>query len=183
MRKVLNVYTCIYTDIPTSMYSMSMCAVVIIEKNLAIPLKDSRGSVSSEKEPGAVCDSQIWFYYLWESWTRCWLADWAARRTARVDGANGIRMLRPHLSVVMVWWQVLMDRLSWRPVWQLRLADELWNETDIQKAVGSSDQDWPSYQLLSPPSHPPPLLLGQLLYAAQKTHHRAGNLFLPWAVT
>lgn len=46
------------------MYSMSMCAVVIIEKNLAIPLKDSRGSVSSEKEPGAVCDSQIWFYYL-----------------------------------------------------------------------------------------------------------------------
>lgn len=39
MRKVLNVYTCIYTDIPTSMYSMSMCAVVIIEKKSSYPTK------------------------------------------------------------------------------------------------------------------------------------------------
>lgn len=52
---------------------------------------------------------------------------------AEADGANGIRMPEPHLWVVMAGWQVLMDRWSWRLSWQSRLADELWNETDIQK--------------------------------------------------
>lgn len=52
---------------------------------------------------------------------------------AGADGANGIGMPGPHLSVVMAWWQELMDRWGWRLAWQSRSADELWNETDIQK--------------------------------------------------
>lgn len=64
-----------------------------------------------------------------------WLAGWLALLGggARPDGANGIPMPEPHLSVVMAGWQVLMDRWSWRLSWQSCLADELWNETDIQK--------------------------------------------------
>lgn len=65
------------------------------------------------------------------------------------DGANGIRMLGPHLSVLMVGWQALMDRRSWRPAWQSRSADELWNETDTQKL-------WAAGPGLTPPSQPAP---------------------------
>lgn len=88
-----------------------------------------------EGESGAVSDSLIWFYYLFETWTRCWLAGWLALLGggAKPDGANGIPMPEPHLSVVMAGWQVLMDRWSWRLSWQSCLVDVLWNETDIQK--------------------------------------------------
>jgi len=63
-------------------------------------------------------------------------AGWLAGLSGSVveaDGANGIRMSGPHLSVVMAGWQALMDRWSWGFGWQSRSVDELWNETDIQK--------------------------------------------------
>lgn len=60
-----------------------------------------RGSGSGWREMGPVSDSLIQFYYLFESRTRCWLAGWAGWRYSRADGANGIRMPGPHLSVVM----------------------------------------------------------------------------------
>lgn len=84
------------------------------------------------------------------------LAGWPALLGGRAeaDGANGIRMPEPHLSAVMAGWQVLMDRWSWRLSWQSRLADELWNETDIQKL-------WAAQAWTEPPPSPSP---GQLVW-------------------
>lgn len=61
------------------------------------------------------------------------LAGWLAGRIARLMGLMEFECRGPHLSVVMAGWQDLMDHWSWRLAWQSRSADELWNETDIQK--------------------------------------------------
>lgn len=50
------------------------------DKNVIVALikqhipKESRGSGGIAR----CSDSMIWFYYLFESRTRCWLADWPA---------------------------------------------------------------------------------------------------------
>lgn len=89
------------------------------------------------------------------------LAGWPALLGGRAeaDGANGIRMPEPHLSAVMAGWQVLMDRWSWRLSWQSRLADELWNETDIQKL-------WAAQAWTDPPPFTHPWSTGMTASAA-----------------
>lgn len=51
--------------------------VALIQQHIP---RDVGGSGSGWRETGAVSDSLIGFYYLFEFRTRCWLADLAARR-------------------------------------------------------------------------------------------------------
>lgn len=70
------------------------------------------GSGSGCRETGAVSDSLIRFYYLLNPEQGAGWLTGLPGGIAAADGANGIRMPGPHLSVVMAGWQVLMDRQS-----------------------------------------------------------------------
>lgn len=100
--------------------------------------KEASGSGCCWRESEGVPDSLIWFYYLWNKV----LANWPA----------GMWKWESHLSVVTAGWQLLMDLQNQRLTWQPRLADELWNETDIQKLQAA--QTMPP-----PPALPPSRLL------------------------
>lgn len=112
------------------------------KKKVRVPLipgnisKEASGSGCGWRESEGVSDSLIWFYYLSESGTRCRLTD-------QQDCESG--------SPISQWWR-LADSSWWifrtkgSPAWQSRLADELWNETDIQKL-------WAPPPPL-PPTHP-----------------------------
>lgn len=60
-----------------------------------------RGSGSGWREMGAVSDSLIRFYYLLSPEQGAGWLTGLPGGIAGADGANGIRMLGPHLSVVM----------------------------------------------------------------------------------
>lgn len=76
-----------------------------------IPHK-SEGVAAVCRETGAVPDSLIRFYYLLNPEQGAGWLTGLPGGIAAADGANGIRMQGPHLSVVMAGWQVLMDRQS-----------------------------------------------------------------------
>lgn len=62
-----------------------------------------------EGESWAVSDSLIWFYYLFETWTRCWLADWLCLVAGRC--LMGLMEFQCQSLISQLWWPA--DRSWW----------------------------------------------------------------------
>lgn len=136
----------------------------------------------------AYLEGSQWEWLLLEGIGRCsWFTDMVllslgVQNKVLANWPAGMWKWEPHLSVLTAGWQLLMDLQNQRLAWQPRLADELWNETDIQKLQAA--QTMPPLPLPRPliPSSPPPPRLASVTVMAAATrsisifHNDSGNL-------
>lgn len=143
-----------------TIFSLCRSGNVSFERQNAKGQKKNSNISQGDFNTTAYLEGSQWEWLLLEGIGRCsWFTDMVLLslgvwNKVLANWPAGMWKWEPHLSVVTAGWQLLMDLQNQRLACQPRLADELWNETDIQKLQAAQTMPPPPRPLALSPSRP-----------------------------